>query len=125
MLAKALVRYILDNDTLTRGLGDPEARILVEWLVEQAEQLAETGVSESAAWKEIERLCRRCRAIGLFVVLWCYQKTRGGAVQLAAVERFAWPLPTTSVEPCELMHAILTWEAEQLSSPGSPVQRAA
>ena len=30
-LTKPLLSPILDNDLLTRGLGDPEARMLVEW----------------------------------------------------------------------------------------------
>ena len=43
MLAKRLLSHILDNEALTRGLGDPEARLLVEWLVEQAERLAQSS----------------------------------------------------------------------------------
>jgi hypothetical protein len=115
MLSKALVTHILHNETLTRGLGDPEARILVEWLVDRAEMLAEVLPSEGAAWAEVRALCRRARSIARFVMLWCARETRAGAVQLAAVERFAWPLPATGVDPCELMHAILTWEGDELA----------
>src|SRR5206468_447579 len=32
MLTKPFLKEVLDNDALTRGLGDPEARVLVEWL---------------------------------------------------------------------------------------------
>ena len=35
MLAKPLINIILSNDALTRGLADPEARMLVEWVVDQ------------------------------------------------------------------------------------------
>jgi hypothetical protein len=69
MQAKVLLHHILVDDALTRGLGDPEARILVEWLVERAESLAEES-SESTACATIARLCRRGRAIGRFVSLW-------------------------------------------------------
>jgi hypothetical protein len=114
MRAKPLLDHILDNDGLTRGLGDPEARILVEWLVERAEELAESATCESRARGEVEGLCRKARAIGRFVTLWTQPRERGGATQLAAAERFTWPLPTTADDPCELMQFILQWEARQL-----------
>jgi hypothetical protein len=116
MLARPLLRDILTDEGLTRGLGDPEARVLVEWLVEQAERLAaEPG--ETAA--RVRALCRRGRAVCCFVRLWCYGRNRGAAIQLVAAERFCWPLPTRSVDPCELMQGILTWEGHQLQAAGA------
>jgi hypothetical protein len=112
MLTKPLLSHILDNDLLTRGLGDPEARILVEWLVDQAEQIADLASSEGAAQKQVEKLCRRGRAIGRFVGLWSQRRTRGAAGQLAVAEGFTWPLPSPTAEPCEIMHSILVWEAD-------------
>jgi hypothetical protein len=114
MRAKPLLAHVLDNDGLTRGLADPEARILVEWLVERTEQLAESATCESRARAEVQGLCRKARAIGRFVSLWGQPRERGGATQLAAAERFTWPLPTTADDPCELMHFILEWETRQL-----------
>jgi len=111
MLVKRLLNPILKNEALTRGLADPEARILVEWLVDQAERMATGATSENAAFSEINRLCRRARAIGRFVLLWCHQNERGAAVQLAGSERFTWPLPTQIIDPCELMLDILHCEA--------------
>lgn len=110
MLAKSQLSQILDNEALTRSLADPEARILVEWLVDRAERLAGDGSMASGATEMITRLCSRARAIGRFVGLWCHQNAPGPAYQLAAVERFAWPLPTEPLDPCELMQAILDWE---------------
>jgi hypothetical protein len=113
MLAKLLLSQILHNEALTRGLGDEEARVLVEWLVERAEEVSDTAISPQAAVAEVQRLCRRARAIVRFVVLWCHaERGRRAAVQLAATERFGWPLPTATVEPCELMFDILSWEDE-------------
>jgi hypothetical protein len=112
MLAKSLLSPILDNEALTRDLGDAEARILVEWLVERAERLAAAAVSERFARGEVALLCRRARAIGRFVGLWARQAF-GPAYQLAAAERFAWPLPTGPEDPCELMQVILEWEGQQ------------
>jgi hypothetical protein len=112
MLTKPLLSCILDNDALTRGLGDPEARILIEWLVEQAEQFGADGVLERVVRRKIETLCRRGRAISRFVALWNQPRSRGAASQLAAAEGFNWPLPPPRTDPCEIMHAILLWEAD-------------
>jgi len=116
MLAKPLLSQFLANDAVTRGLGDPEARILVEWLVDRTETLAEHATSEKLARLQVQQLCRRARGIGRFVTLWCQQRERGAAAQLAAAERFHWPLPPADIDPCELMQAILDWEAGQSGS---------
>jgi hypothetical protein len=116
MLAKPLLKHILDDDSLTRGLGDAEARILVEWLVEQAESVADLSICESAAHQQVRILCRRGRAIGRFVGLWCHSRARGAAGQLAAAERFAWPFPSPAADACEIMTTILRYETDQLST---------
>jgi hypothetical protein len=113
MGAKGVLREILGDDRLTRGLGDTEARLLIEWMVEWAEVLA-GGAEDTAAHLEVKRLCRRGRAISRFVNLWC-EDDRGGAGQLAAAERFAWPLPDGPAEPYDLMRQVLHWEGEQLA----------
>jgi hypothetical protein len=111
-MARQLLNHILGDDALTRGLRDPEARMLVEWLVERAEELAQSARPEAAAVAEVERLCRRGRAISRFVGLWCHRGARRAALQLACTERFAWPLPTALMDPCELMQSIIDWEAQ-------------
>jgi hypothetical protein len=111
MVSKRLLRPILGNDSITRGLADPEARVLIEWLVKEAERAAEPWRSTEEVTAAVEKLCRRARAISRFVYLWGLPRERGAAYQLAAIERFAWPLPTTEVDPCELMLDILAYEA--------------
>jgi hypothetical protein len=103
----ALLQLILSDEALTRGLGDAEARVLIEWLVDQAEQLARSASPDAAA--EVRRLCRRGRGIARFVSLWC-SDDRAGAYQLAGAERYVWPLPVTAVDPCELMQYIVDRE---------------
>lgn len=107
-----LIREIVRDESLTRGLGDMEARMLVEWVVDWAELLAEAARSDDDARRLVNRLCRRGRAIGKFVHLWCDDRTNGrpAATQLAASERFAWPFPSRAIDPPDLMHEILTWE---------------
>jgi hypothetical protein len=110
MLARPLISQILSDESLTRGLGDAEARVLVEWLVERAEELC-LKEPEVGADFEMRRLCRRGRAIARFVNLWCLQRLRGAAIQLAATERFHWQLPDDHrIDACELMQDILFWE---------------
>jgi hypothetical protein len=118
MRANPLLSHILDDDALTRSLGDAEARVLVEWLVDQAERLAQTSAGD--AEREVRRLCRRGRAIGRFVHLWSVQRLRGAAGQLAVAERFYWPLPEGDLDPCELMQDILFWETQDLDANSCP-----
>jgi hypothetical protein len=112
MLTKPILDPILDNEALTRGLGDAEARVLVEWLVEQAERFSNTSTSEGETRKRVVNLCRRARAISRFVSLWCHFQAQGAAAQLAAAERFTWPMPRPTDDPYEIMQGILTWEVE-------------
>jgi hypothetical protein len=114
MLARSLVTHIACDERLTRHLGDAEARVLIEWLVEQAEQLARSA-EPGAARARAAALVRRGRAIARFVSLWCIEVDRGAAAQLAGAERFLWPLPTGPLDPWRLMHQIVTWEAEDLA----------
>lgn len=110
MSPRAQLSPILENERLTRGLEDAEARMLIEWLVARAEALfAEEGCEERAQ-REVARMCQRARAVGRFVSLWCYERSPCSALQLAATERFAWPLPVNAMDACDLMHDILAWE---------------
>jgi hypothetical protein len=113
MLAKRLLSQVLADDALTRGLGDAEARILVEWLADHAEGLAATISCADRATAELAKLRRRARSISRFVALWCHLGERGAAGQLATAERLNWPLPDAEVDPCELMQMIVVWEDEQ------------
>ena len=61
--------------------------------------------------REVDRLCRRARALGRFVSLWCQDCDYGAATQLAASERLSCPLPAIPMDPCDLMQEILYWES--------------
>ncbi len=106
---------ILRDERLTANLGDEEARVLVEWLVERAELLADDG-DQRPRERELHSLCRRGRGIARFVSLWSEDRSRGAACQLAASEGFRWPLPATAVDPCELMQSIVRWEDDQIEA---------
>jgi hypothetical protein len=115
MLARCELAPILDDEALTRHLGDAEARVLVEWLVEQADQLP--ALPAEAARGEVARLCRRGRTMARFVRLWCLEALPGAAAQLAAAERLDWPLPEGPVEPCRLMQHLVAWENRRIRRP--------
>ncbi|HMF15278.1 MAG TPA: hypothetical protein VKE94_23350 [Gemmataceae bacterium] len=114
MLARRLLSQVFDDHALTRGLGDAEARVLVEWLVERAEVIAASDIGEEAASHAVGRFRHRARTVSRFVALWCHLGERGAAGQLAAAERFHWPLPEADADPCELMQAILAWEEQHV-----------
>jgi hypothetical protein len=109
MLARSVLTPILDDEALTRHLGDAEARVLVEWLVDRAEDRARS-LSADQVGAEIARLCRRARTMARFVRLWCLEALPGAAAQLAAAEHLDWPLPSGPVEPCRLMQDLAAWE---------------
>jgi hypothetical protein len=113
MQSTPLVRHILRDEAVTRGLGDIEARMIVEWLAERAEQIAGSAPSEEIAWAALRRICRRARAISCFVRLWADPDSHGAAIQLAAAEKMFWPLPTGEVDLGELMADILGWVDRQ------------
>jgi hypothetical protein len=112
MQSTPLVRHILRDEAVTRGLGDVEARMIVEWLADRAEQAAMTTPTEVDAWDQVRGHCRRARTISAFVRLWA-AGNRGAAVQLAGAERLHWPLPTGDVDSGELMERILAWVDRQ------------
>src|SRR4051812_34547114 len=112
MLARSALTPILDDEALTRHLGDAEARVLVEWLVDQAEHLA-PGLAADQVRSEVARLCRCGRALARFVRLWCHDALPGAAAQLAAAERRGWPLPDGPVEPVLLMRRLTVWETRR------------
>lgn len=111
MVVNRLLHQIVSDERLTRNLGDAEVRVLVEWLVEQTEELIRT-TGEVEAASAVGRLCRRARAIACFIRLWSLDQARGAAGQLAATERFAWPMPDADADPCELMQAIVSYESD-------------
>ena len=116
MCLKPLLRPILDDENLTRGLGDAEARALVEWLVQRAEDCHARGGADAVP-AVVAQLCRRARTIARFVWLWCHQHAYAAATQLAATERFEWALPAEPVDPYELMTEILFWEHQADTEP--------
>src|SRR5262245_9113290 len=105
MQSTPLVRHILRDESVTRGLGDVEARMIVEWLADRAEQAAAMP-TDAAAWALVRAACRRARVIATFVRLWVTDQ-RAAALQLVGAERLHWPLPSRDVDPGELMERIL------------------
>jgi hypothetical protein len=97
-------------------LADPEARLLIEWLVDQIERSALVHDSDESIREEAEWLCRRARAISRFVVLWCHRGERGAALQLAAAERLSGTFPHQSADPFDLMQEILATEIAEFAA---------
>ncbi len=112
MASAALVVGLARDESMTRGLGDIEAQLLVTWATDWAELLADAARSEIDAERLVARLLLRAKAIARFVQLWFAPRGRPAAIQLAASERFEWPLPDESelMSSVELMEHILNWE---------------
>jgi hypothetical protein len=115
MRTRSILNVILHDEALTRGLDDAEARVLVDWLAGWGERVITGSPTEIVAQARIEQLHRRGRAIRRFVELWCHDNDPAAASQLAATERFRWPLPEEiDADPWELMHLILDFEEQHL-----------
>ena len=112
---EALARRVVMDDAITRNLGDAEARMLVDWATDWAELLDDALEDEGHAELEGQRVCRKARAIGKFVALWSVGDSRGAALQLAACERFGWPMPSGNDDPADVMAGILAWENRHLA----------
>jgi hypothetical protein len=114
MQCSILLRQVLQDEAMTRGLGDAEAKMLFQWVTDWTELLIEMAPEESQAAPAVQALCRKARAIGKFVSLWTWRDQRGAACQLAATERFTWPLPDDRLDPELVMERILQWEDHHL-----------
>lgn len=100
------LRRVLAEEALTRGLGDPEARILMDWLSEQIEHLPVLPPTRLA--EAVTSLCRQARHARSFVVMWCHEFNHEGAIQLAAVAGLAERLPASNLlHPCDVMEHLL------------------
>jgi len=114
MATDQLILGLARDESLTRGLGDVEAQQLMNWLTDWAELLADAARSDADAKRLITRLSHRARAIARFVLWWYQPYQRCAAIQLAATERFEWPLPHDEERftPVEMMEHILNWESQ-------------
>lgn len=115
MLARSHLERILGDESLTRGLRDSEARLLVEWLVDRAEDFAQRVREAAELDRQIQQLCRKARALRRFIELWFGGQSRAAACQLFGAERWEWPLPECDADPYESLQAILAWETDQLA----------
>jgi hypothetical protein len=111
-----LIRRVLSDEALTRGLGDIEARMIVDWLVGWAEYLMDLHPNMQVAEEQLDKWCMKARAIGRFIRLWEEDSTRPAAMQLAGVERFPWPLPDGSLPVADVLEQILAWESRYSTS---------
>lgn len=116
MQTRQLINRVLCDEGLTRGLGDAEAKILVEWLVEWFELLTESRLAAETFTPIWQQLCYRCRVFARLVALWCHQSGWAGALQLAACERLEFAPPRSLTDPCELMQQLLDTEDARLSA---------
>ncbi len=109
MLARAQLNRILYDDSLTRHLGDEEARVLIEWLADAAERIPPDPAEAAAA--AAEALCRRGRVLSRLVRLWCHDGEQGAAAQLAVCEGLVTALPSGHADPYLVMRRLVIHEA--------------
>ena len=101
---------ILDDEAVSRNLGDAEARLLFEWLVERAELAAAKADTEVAAERAVAALSRS-GALDRQVRLALVQAADQGAGRAARLGRaLDWPLPPADIDAWSLTGRILRFE---------------
>jgi hypothetical protein len=117
MLVDACIDQVMGDSRLTYGLEDPEARLLIEWLVDKAEHLPEMGLRETEQDVTWQLYYRRAKVLRKCVQLWCYRGRPEAAIQLAASEGLAEFLPNSSVEEgVEVMSSLMRGEVAKIRS---------
>lgn len=111
MVAEQYIHQVMRDDRITHGLADPEARVLIEWLVNKAEVIPDTELEPQDQVYAWELCYRRAKVLRQFVSLWCYRGRPEAAIQLAASEGMADYLPDASVEePVDIMLTMMKQE---------------
>lgn len=111
MVAENCIHQVMRDDRITHGLADPEARVLVEWLVNKAETIPDTELESQDKIYAWELCYRRAKVLRQCVSLWCYRGRPEAAIQLAASEGMADYLPDGSVEePVDVMLSLMRQE---------------
>ncbi len=99
------------DDHLIRGLGDAESRMLVEWLVDWAEMLADTISDEELVEKRFYKVRSRAQLICCYLRLCQETDAHASLTQFTATQKLPWPLPTLKIDTIELLDRILDWES--------------
>jgi hypothetical protein len=111
MLPRARINRILYDDRLTRSLGDEEARALIDWLADAADQIPPEPEDEALAG--VEALYLRGRVLARLCRLLCHERQPGAAAQLAACEGLALALPPEEADPYQVMRMLVIHEASR------------
>ncbi len=106
-LTPALVRLITSPDALGLGVEDCVARILVEWLESECQQLPEA--SEEETLFRMKELQMHARGILRFCQMWNEPTTRPGAIQLWATQRWGFRLPKGPASLWDLLGKATCW----------------
>ena len=106
-LTPAIVRLITAPEALGVGVEDSVARILVEWLESECQQLPEA--SEGELLLRMKDLQIHARGILRFCQLWNAPATRPGAIQLWATQRWGFRLPKGQASLWELLAGATCW----------------
>jgi hypothetical protein len=112
MNRELLVGRILEDEGLRGDLADDVAQPLIDWLVQQAENVISQSKSQAAARKQIDALCERGRLIAQFVSQ--VKPDPAAAAALAKAEHLPWPVtPEETADEAKLMWRVLEEEGNK------------
>ncbi|MBM3238406.1 hypothetical protein FJZ31_19105 [Candidatus Poribacteria bacterium] len=63
ILAQNLIESILDDESLTDGLTDEEANVIINWCIKEIEKLLEIRTTESEIKQDMYRIKQKARLV--------------------------------------------------------------
>lgn len=114
MDAERFLDNIRDDEGLTSGLADPEAGMLLDWLMAEVRAAASTLSEEQQVWDFVGRKKRRARLFAKTIEAASYGEDPDAVARLWSNEPLRPDLEEWDVEdPAAGMRRLIEWEKKQ------------
>ena len=113
MDAKPFVEHVLDDEGLSDGLADDEAKVLIDWLTAEIERQIPRQPSTEAAWAVTRALAARARRIARVTERLYYQSDAAEAARLWSAGGSTHSLTELSnKDPVKSIAQLIQWEQQ-------------
>lgn len=111
MNIKKHIERVLDDEGLTSGLADPEAKVLMDWLVHNLEAKLPRTKSDAAARELTKTEAARARRLAAIIDKICYNDDRAAAERLWNAAGRTQALNTLpAADPVAVARQLIQWE---------------
>jgi hypothetical protein len=113
MKPQPFVELLLDNESLTDGIGDAEAKLLMDWALSAVEAEVARLDDREEALDVTAAVGKRCRRLAKVAEALCYDEDLPKAQAAMASLGHAHDLaPWLSAEPSAFVRQLLEWEKQ-------------